>query len=748
MPSSTSHHQKSGNDRSDGRDADPSDGRGDAVKRADFTAGTLFEQRFLEASPDCVKLIDLEGRLLFMNVNGQRLMEMPEGLELLQTWRDFWPDESREHVDAAFAEARAGKVARFSAACPTATGTLRYWDVVVSPVVDDGGIITALLAVSRDITNQKTIEQTLIESEQRFRALANNIAQFAWMCDATGYLFWYNSRWFEYTGTTIEQMAGWGWKAVHHPDHVDRVVRRFTESLENGEAWEDLFPLRAADGSYRWFLSRAMPVRDANGQIALWCGTNTDVTEQRNQNQRLRQLARIIELSHEAILVWDTMDGIVLWNTGCESLYGFSKNQALGKRSHELLKTMHPIPRAEFERALFVNGDWSGELQHTASDGSEVWVESRQERIRVDGRDLVLETNRDITDRRAADEIRNLLVGELDHRVRNTLSIIQSIADQTARTTADFRSFVANFNGRLQSLAGAHSVLTEANWWGAEIHALIQSQMSIVIGDPTRVYLDGPDVFLPPQTALQVTLILHELATNAVKHGAMSNATGKVELTWTVLQGEPAQLQLEWRESGGPPVQTRAARGFGTTLIERSNKLPHLAAEIDFDHAGVVVRVKADLQGEHGETPALFNPGQRLLKRSTALPRNRPEALNRTRILIVESDAMDASHIEDVLYDAGYATIGPAHSTVDALKDLSEVIADIAIVDLDATTPSQVATLLNELGRRSIPAIAVGTRLGQDGPLDPRILATVEKPLDAGKVVATVKSVENRRAGR
>jgi PAS domain S-box-containing protein len=134
--------------------------------------------------------------------------------------------------------------------------------------------------------------QDLHESEARFRALADNIAQLAWMTDASGGIFWYNQRWFDYTGRTLEEMQGWGWQQVHHPEHVDRVVAKFRRCIETGELWEDTFPLRGTDGSYRWFLSRAVPIRDDQGKILRWCGTNTDITDRKvAEAERERLLA-------------------------------------------------------------------------------------------------------------------------------------------------------------------------------------------------------------------------------------------------------------------------------------------------------------------------------------------------------------------------------------------------------------------------------------------------------------------------
>jgi PAS domain S-box-containing protein len=138
---------------------------------------------------------------------------------------------------------------------------------------------------------QRVTERTdaLRESEERFRMVADNMSQLSWTCDLLGNVTWYNKRWLEYTGLTFEEMKGWDWKKVQHPDHVDRVVARVERSGEKGEPWEDTFPLRGLDGTYRWFLSRALPIRDAEGRIIRWFGTNTDITELREMQVSLRE---------------------------------------------------------------------------------------------------------------------------------------------------------------------------------------------------------------------------------------------------------------------------------------------------------------------------------------------------------------------------------------------------------------------------------------------------------------------------
>jgi PAS domain S-box-containing protein len=135
-------------------------------------------------------------------------------------------------------------------------------------------------------------QRDFVEGEGNFRALANSIPQLAWMADGEGGIFWYNDRWYEYTGGTLDEMRGWGWRKAHHPDHVERVVAGVKRASQSGEPWEDTFPLRSRSGEYRWFLSRAVPIKDAEGNVLRWLGTNTDVTE---SERRREELARVTE---------------------------------------------------------------------------------------------------------------------------------------------------------------------------------------------------------------------------------------------------------------------------------------------------------------------------------------------------------------------------------------------------------------------------------------------------------------------
>src|SRR6185436_18095050 len=166
---------------------------------------------------------------------------------------------------------------------------------VAAPIVRDGNVIGAV-SVALDVTARKRIEEALRERELEFRTLAENIPQLVWIADRTGSAYWFNQRWFDYTGTNLPDVEGWGWQRVQHPEHVQRVTETFRRAIASEEPWEDTFPIRAHDGIYCWFLSRAVPVRDDSGQVIRWFGTATDVTEQRFLSNATNLLATSLDM--------------------------------------------------------------------------------------------------------------------------------------------------------------------------------------------------------------------------------------------------------------------------------------------------------------------------------------------------------------------------------------------------------------------------------------------------------------------
>ncbi len=221
-------------------------------------------------------------------------------------------------------------------------------------------------------------------------------------------------------------------------------------------------------------------------------------------------------------------------------------------------------------------------------------------RIGLSGEFLgMIGVNVDVTERDEAEKARELLVAELNHRVKNTLAVVQGIALQTFRTDTAPREARRAFEGRLIALARAHNLLTQANWQDASLQELATLTLQALGADAARVAIKGPSISLPPKEAVSIGLALHELSTNAMKYGALSNGSGRVEVLWERIEGEQPRLRLIWRETGGPPVQPPTRAGFGSFLLQRT--LGHdLNGEVTvrFDPGGVVCLLEAPLQKE------------------------------------------------------------------------------------------------------------------------------------------------------
>ena len=176
-------------------------------------------------------------------------------------------------------------------------GVWRLFSIRSLPVLDAAGNVEEWVGVHTDITERRQAEERLMEAEERFRNLADNIPQLAWIADAgsDGQVHWFNENWFRYTGTTLEEMRGTGWHKVHHPEHAERVIEKFTRHVQQGLDWEDTFPLRGQDGSYRWFLSRMKCIRDSSGKVVRIFGTNTDISGQQAVETQLRRANQDLE---------------------------------------------------------------------------------------------------------------------------------------------------------------------------------------------------------------------------------------------------------------------------------------------------------------------------------------------------------------------------------------------------------------------------------------------------------------------
>jgi PAS domain S-box-containing protein len=239
----------------------------------------------------------------------------------------------------------------------------------------------------------------------------------------------------------------------------------------------------------------------------------------------------------------------------------------------------HPGERAEDEEQF--RRQMTGDLQRYAlekryvhKDGREIWIELLASRVDDEaGRPLYgIRITRDISERKRAERRQELLVNELNHRVKNTLATVQSLVAQSLKNASSPEEARASVDARLQSLSRAHDVLTQESWEGADLREIVaQALMPFRTHPHDRFLVDVPEVRLPPALALSFSLVLHELSTNAVKHGALSGSTGIVRINCVKeREAELVRIRLSWREEGGPPLAGPKRRGFGSRLIERS----------------------------------------------------------------------------------------------------------------------------------------------------------------------------------
>lgn len=240
------------------------------------------------ASPSLIYVKDRESRIRYANpatceVIGKRLEEVL-GKDHTEYMGDAVEGAQIRANDLRIIES--GQTQTFEERVSTPAGE-RMFLSTKSPHRDANGQVVGLIGVSLDVTDRLRAEEALRQSERRFTLIANSIPQLAWMANADGWIFWYNQRWYDYTGTTLEFMQGWGWESVHDPNELPHVIESWKCSHVTGEPWEDTFPLRGKDGNYRWFLSRAEPLKDEGGKLLFWFGTNTDITEHRQTQQAL-----------------------------------------------------------------------------------------------------------------------------------------------------------------------------------------------------------------------------------------------------------------------------------------------------------------------------------------------------------------------------------------------------------------------------------------------------------------------------
>jgi two-component system, chemotaxis family, CheB/CheR fusion protein len=351
------------------------------------------------------------------------------------------------------------------------------------------------------------------------------------------------------------------------------------------------------------FVMRIRPYRAVNDVIAGAVITFVDITERKRYEEERARLAAIIDSSHDAIIGHSLDRTITSWNAGAQELFGYTSEEAIGKPLSILVPEDQPddVPQI-LERLARGEHIVQFESHRAAKGGKPVDVSITISPVRdASGAMMGAATiARDASERRRSEELRALLVDELNHRVKNTLATVQSIAAQSLKGISEGESR-ETFDARLVSLSWTHDLLARDSWESASLRDLLLQELEPYRAeDGTRFVVDGPDFGLRPKAALALGLALHELATNAAKYGALSTPQGRVRVTWDVGNASaPGALRLKWAETGGPPVKNTGHKGFGSVLIERGLALELDArVELDFGPGGLGCTIEIPLGGE------------------------------------------------------------------------------------------------------------------------------------------------------
>jgi PAS domain S-box-containing protein len=436
------------------------------------------------------------------------------------------------------------------------------------------------LGVTEFETLRKAISRagvTIAASERRHRALVETGAAALWRAEPDGYIL--ESRgWELLTGQGVEELRGRGWLRALHPDDIGPAMTEWRQAIVERRPVSVEYRVRTREGQWLWHRARGVPILADKGQIEEWFGVIANIHDRKGVEAALAaseaRMRALVDTAPDAIVVMDTRGIVQSFNQGAERIFGYLAAKVVGQNISMLM----PTPDAERHDGYIAQYLRTGErhvlgavtkLNGLRQDGSLVPLEaSIGEWQDAAGARFFTGVLRDITERRAAEEKQNLLAREVDHRAKNALTVVQSVLRLTPRN--DPQSFAAAVEARVAALARAHSLLAQEGWMAADLRTVAERELAAHARrheQEEAIILAGPPCRLASAAVQPLAMVLHELATNATKHGALAELGGKVRLVWH-LDISAGLLRLQWTESGGPPVSTPTRRGFGSRVIE------------------------------------------------------------------------------------------------------------------------------------------------------------------------------------
>ncbi|NVD39972.1 response regulator [Ensifer sp. HO-A22] len=476
-----------------------------------------------------------------------------------------------------------------------------------------------------------------------------------------------------------------------------------------------------------------------------------ELARQRNslraQTAKLNQALELIQAhtdnSPMAFIQLDCQFRVTSWSKGAERMLGWAAQGAMGRTFAEL-EVFRPRDAEQFASlaATLVEDGASGrgvcELVARDRKGTlftgEWYLSALYD---AQGRLSSMSVQvLDVTGRKRAEETQRLLIGELNHRVKNTLATVQAMAAHTLRFTGDPASFAQTFGGRIQSMSRAHSMLSAATWRGAKLHEIVEDQLRLGLIDEDRFTHGGPAVYLKPQEALHIAMIVHELTTNAIKYGAYSVAEGRARLDWQFKDG---MLYLRWVEEGKKGIEATAPKGFGTTLIEQSARAGGGSAHMSITANGIEWHIKLSIEdvpdGADGQSPLTSaSESDRIAAMGDVLPCQKP-----SRALIIEDEPLVALDIATLLEADGFEIAGIAASIDEALTIIKHADIDVALLDgnLRGQAVDAVASALQE---RKISFVFVSGYGRENLPARFKGVPVVAKPFSDQQLVDATRS--------
>ena len=444
-------------------------------------------------------------------------------------------------------------------------------------------------------------EGALRESEARFRAMADSAPSPVWITDAPGAIAFVNQAFADYAGRGRNELLGDVWVSLIHPDDLMGVAQIRAAARAGLAPYTFEARFRRGDGEWRYLRASSNPRFDGTGVFQGYVGIAMDLTDIRRAEAALRESEeRFRRVAEDApVMLWmgDERGRCIYLNKAQRAFWGVEGDVS----EFDWSTTLHPEDRetlsGPYQTAMAVGGAFEVEARYRRADGEMRTLRTRAEPRRdADGQFVgMVGVNVDVTEARRAQARQHLLINELNHRVKNTLATVQSMILQTLRSDATPEQMAQILQSRVLALSAAHDVLTRENWESALLHEVVAGAVTPYEGMGEGLFdIHGPRVRVAPRLALSLAMALHELATNAAKYGALRRPEGRVGIRWRL--DDDAQLELEWRETGGPPVTAPTRRGFGSRLIEQG-LARELGAEVllDFAPGGVVCRMSAAL---------------------------------------------------------------------------------------------------------------------------------------------------------